>query len=95
MGVRDKHTYVINPQAWVETMVFYRLRGVVQVRPEGGKIKLPFAPAPAATIVFIRASKPVAMAKIKPQVVFDGPNKLYEIEYHGVQEIGGPPKARV
>lgn len=70
---------------WVENVVFYRLLGVVKIKPQGGKVRLGFQPLPAVTILFFRSSQPVALAKLKPGVTVVPGGTLYEVEYYDVK----------
>lgn len=70
--------------AWPETVIYYRMRGVIWPKQEGGSVRLSFSPS-ASTIIFLKAGQAVAMATIDPKVKVVERDHIYEISYKNVK----------
>jgi len=70
--------------AWPETIIHYRMRGIIWPKKEGGTVRLAFAPS-ATLILFLKANQPVAIATIDPKVKVIERDHIYEITYKDIK----------
>jgi hypothetical protein len=76
------------PQSAVMRVLYVTLRGVANVRAEGGKVRLQFDPGPLANVLFFRAGSPVALALCQSAV---REHCDWVVEYSNVQWLNQNP----